>query len=113
MRATTLQRVESSFANLRGFGYTDVFLRLLCVPFDSTAAPVSAAFTSDAVEIPAGCGWQNVALTIAPAALTAIHDSGLYAGLRIGVDNITAAATIPEPGTRGLLLVPRARHRLR
>ena len=127
--------------DVRNFGESDIYLRLLFVDFEMMD-PVNAAFTSDAVIVPALSDWQTVALGIGPQALTPrlgsaggalsnadevrIFHSVLpffapganppFAGT-LGVDNITAAF-IPEPATwtllaGGLLLTGFARRRIR
>jgi hypothetical protein len=113
--------------DVSNLGDTDVFLRLLFVEF-GMMGPVNAAFTSNAVLIPANSDWTTIAFDVSPAALIAILGSATGAlanasELRIfhnpdpafivegnpaivaelGVDNITAA-NIPEPATWTLLL---------
>jgi hypothetical protein len=113
--------------DVRNFGTTDLFLRLLFVDFGAMG-PVHAALTS-AVVVPGGSNWQRISFDIAPGDLTAILGTAVGAltnadELRIfhnpapffapgtnpavvgnlGVDNITAAAAAaPEPATWLLL----------
>jgi len=120
--------------DVRNFDIADLFLRLLFLEFDSTGAPRSAAFSTDAVLVAAGSDWQTIEFDVSPGALTAIPEPFLplaspasslaNAGeLRIfhNPDPFFAvgsnppiaatlgvdnitAAAIPEPGTRPLLL---------
>jgi hypothetical protein len=120
--------------DVRNFDLTDVFLRLLFLEFDSTGAPRSAAFSTDAVLVGAGSDWQTIEFDVSPGALTAIPEPFLPLAspasslantgeLRIfhnpdpffavgGNPAIAAtlgvdnitAAAIPEPGTWPLLL---------
>jgi hypothetical protein len=112
--------------DVSNFGGTDLFLRLLFLEL-GMAGPVNGAFSSNAVFVPAGSGWQTVAFDVSAAALTPLLGSVSGAlsnaselrifhnpapafipagnpaiAANLGVDNITAAA-IPEPGTWTLM----------
>jgi hypothetical protein len=118
--------------DVRNFGDTDLFLRLLFVEFGAMG-PVSAAFTGDAILVPSGSNWGTIFFDIALPALMPIPEPFLplaspastmsnVGELRIfhnpapffapgmnppvvaalGVDNITALA-VPEPATWLLL----------
>ena len=114
--------------DVRNFGNTDVFLRLLFVDFDASNAPVNAALTTTPVILPGNSDWQTVEFAVTPAALTPgigtaagalsdtdelriFHnpDAAFPVGnlpaiaASIGVDNIRAAA-IPEPASWSLLI---------
>ena len=110
--------------DVRNFGASDVFLRLLFVEFGAMG-PVGAALTTNPIVVPGGSDWNTIQFDISPAALTGLFGTGTGAlsnagELRIfhsvlpifapgqnapivanlGVDNITAAqAAVPEPAT--------------
>jgi hypothetical protein len=115
--------------DVNNLGSSDLFLRLLFVQFDA-AGPVSAAFSSNAIFLPSGSGWQTVTFDVSPSALSVIpglpiedpattlanvtefrifHNPDPFfapgqipaIAATLGVDNITAAA-IPEPATATL-----------
>lgn len=89
--------------------------------------PTNAAFSTDAVLVAAGGGWQNIVFGVRPGDLTA-HLGSVNAALsgttalrlyhstlpgfpgepvvaQLGVDNISARAAIPEPATWAMLLL--------
>ena len=120
--AAGIDRIEM---DVRNFGNTDLFIRLLFVEFGAMG-PVNAAFT-DARFVAGSSGWGTIAFNIDPGNLTALigtaagalsnaqelriyhnPDPGFIPGQippvvgNLSVDNITATA-VPEPAT--LLLV--------
>jgi hypothetical protein len=116
--------------DVNNVGPDDVFLRLLFLGDFGLMGPQNAALTTNAVLVPAGSGWQRIAIAIGPADLTLLLGSisgalsnaeevrifhnpnpsfipGMNPAVtaRLGVDNITAAASAaaPEPATWMLL----------
>lgn len=118
--------------DVRNFGTTDVFLRLLFATFpDAPGPPDNLAWSNAAVLVGANSGWTRIFFPIVQGAL--FVPVGTYAGalggteeLRlfhnpapffmgppssspavaalIGIDNVTAAvAVVPEPSTLALL----------
>lgn len=118
--------------DVRNFGPSDVYLRLLFEDFDGPGPPVNLALSANAIFVPAGGDWTTVSFPVteghlAPGGLGTV--AGALASvdvLRIfhtpaaafpgpgvgpepvnvvlGVDNITAVA-IPEPGTWGFAIM--------
>lgn len=125
--------------DVRNFGTTDLSLRLLFVDFDGVA-PVNAAI-SDVILVRASSDWSTIQFDVAPGSLSALIGSSIGAlsdvdELRLvhsptalfvpgsvpaiagnlGVDNIRATASAPEPATwmlLGLALYGARRHRRR
>lgn len=120
--------VNAITMDLNNFGPDHLFLRLL---FEDPmmGPPNNVAFSTDAVFLPAGSGWRHVTFLIGPSNLTAglgsVNAALMNAtairlfhnpapafppppigpppvNVRLGVDNITAAA-VPEPTTFLLL----------
>jgi hypothetical protein len=106
-------------------GTTDLSLRLL---FENPVAgpPTDVAASSTALFLPAGSGWTSLLFPlVGPGGLTPIAgslstllanttairiyhsptltDVGPNVAAQLGVDNITAVATVPEPSTLALL----------
>ena len=106
-------------------GNTDLSLRLL---FENPVAgpPTDVAASGTALFLPAGSGWTSLLFPlVGPGGLTPIagslstllanttairlyhsptlSDVGPVVSAQLGVDNITAVATVPEPTTLGLL----------
>jgi hypothetical protein len=112
--------VGSVRMDVRNLGTTDLSLRLLVLEL-GMMGPVNGAFSTDAIFVPAGQDWTTVVFPLVPDALTSFVGSTTAAlsnvsELRIfhnvaaafpppavvaelGVDNITAAQAIPEPGS--------------
>ena len=106
--------------DVRNLGQADLFLRLL---FEDPQGgpPQNVAISSNAIFLPAGGNWTSVVFPILPGALTALNGdvNAALSGatiLRIfssqapifppdpivaqlGVDNITAAGSVPEPAS--------------
>jgi hypothetical protein len=112
--------------DVRNFGQSDLFLRLA---FEDPmgAPPNDVAYTTGGVSLPSGSGWMHVLFPILPASLTAGLGTvnaalanttvlRLYHSpapnfpnpgpnripaitARLGVDNVTALAAVPEPAT--------------
>jgi hypothetical protein len=124
--------VNAIHMDVNNLGTADVFLRLLFLEF-GPMGPVSGAFTSNAIVIPAGSGWHAIAFDIAPGALTPLpflpitsvvstlsnagelrlfHNPAAFFApaanppvvATLGVDNIVAAQSVPEPAAWVLLL---------
>jgi hypothetical protein len=122
--------VGSLTMDLRNFGPSDLYLRLLFLgPFGPTG-PTSLAFSTEAVFLPSGGDWTPVTFRIGTGDLTAdfgttaealsgaselrlFHNPDPFFNgpggnaipsvqASLGVDNIRAVA-IPEPGTLALL----------
>ena len=128
--------------DVRNFGATELFLRLLFLEL-GMMGPLNAAFSTLPVVVPAFSDWMTIVFDVSPSALTSPLGSAQGAlsnasELRIfhnpdpfffpmqnppvvaslGVDNITAAQSIPEPSlltlmAGGLLLHGYARRRNR
>ncbi len=125
----TAAGVTQVVGDVHNFGPEDVYLRLLFVEFGAMG-PVNAAFTTAAVHVAAGSGWQDIAFAVTAADLTAIVGSAAAAlasthefrvfhnpepffgpGMMpavtatVGLDNLQAVtdASVPEPATAVLL----------
>jgi hypothetical protein len=121
--------VNAITMDVRNFGPSDLFLRLLVVGPFGPMGPGNIAFTTDAIFVSAGSDWTRVTFLIGPGDLTATRGTAAGAltnagvlrlyhnpapgfggrengpppvDARLGVDNITAAA-VPEPATLLLL----------
>lgn len=110
---------------VNNFGQNDLSLRLL---FEDPLGgpPANVAYSADPIVVVAGGGWQKISYSLAEADLQAalgdVHSalSGatvlrLYHGVadgfpgevvsaQLGVDNIRAAAAVPEPATWALMI---------
>jgi hypothetical protein len=127
----TAAGVDRIRMDVNNFGPSELHLRLLLLEF-GPMGPVGGAFTTGAVIVPAGSGWQTIQFNVAAAGLTSAFGAGSIDDLlanvgelrifhnpdpffipamnppvlaTLGVDNITAAqAAVPEPATLTLLL---------
>jgi hypothetical protein len=120
--------------DVRNFGPSALFLRLLFLEFSPAMEPLSAAFSIEPIFVPSGSDWQTIAFDVWPSALTPIPEPFLPLAdpvsslsntgeLRIfhnpapffapGMNPVVAAtlgvdnvtaAFIPEPATWTLLL---------
>jgi len=121
--------VSAITMSVNNMGASDLFLRLAFE--DPTVGPPSnIAYSSDPVVVPAGSGWLSIFFPVDPVflsaglgdVLTALHNTTLIrvyhseadnfpnpispipsVTAQLGVDNIAAVASIPEPATIVLL----------
>jgi hypothetical protein len=117
--------ITSIRLDARNFGNTDVFLRFL-VEDAMNAPPTNVAISAVPVVLAAGGGWQSIEFPLFGASgLTAVMGSVAAAlgtttivrifssetltaepaplAATVGLDNITAVSTVPEPSTAVLL----------
>ena len=85
----TAAGVSAISMDLRNFGTSDVFLRLLLLDFDEvTGVPINGALTAAPVFVQAGGAWQSGVFDVTAAGLTLLFPGGTAAGLLANVDEL-------------------------